>query len=114
MITIPQLLLKKAKKEKHVMLTAYASPMTREVEVAGIDMILVGDSGGMVKLGYASTIPVTMDEMLIMVKAVRRGAPNTFVIADLPFLSYQVSRRQAIRNAGRLIKEGGADAVKLE
>jgi 3-methyl-2-oxobutanoate hydroxymethyltransferase len=114
MITIPQLLQKKKRKEKIVMLTAYDYPLARLVEEAGVDMILIGDSGGMVKLGYPSTIPVTMEEMLMMVKAVRRGAPKTFLIADLPFLSYQVSHQQAIRNAGRLIKEGGADAVKLE
>jgi 3-methyl-2-oxobutanoate hydroxymethyltransferase len=114
MITIPQLLQKKNRKEKIIMLTAYDYPLAKLVEAAGVDMILVGDSGGMVKLGYANTIPVTMDEMLMMVKAVRRGAPKTFIIADLPFLSYQVSREQAIQNAGRFIKEGGADAVKLE
>lgn len=114
MITIPQLLEKKRCKEKVVMLTAYDYPLARLVEQAGVDMILVGDSGAMVKLGYPNTIPVTMDEMLMMVKAVRRGAPNTFVIADLPFLSYQVSVEEAIRNAGRFVKEGGADAVKLE
>jgi 3-methyl-2-oxobutanoate hydroxymethyltransferase len=114
MITIPELLKKKARREKIVMLTAYDYPLANLVEQAGVDMILVGDSGGMVQYGYASTIPVTMDEMVMMVKAVRRGAPATFTIADLPFLSYQVSRAQAIRNAGRLIKEGGADAVKLE
>lgn len=114
MITIPQLLQKKKHKERIVMLTAYDYPLARLVEGAGVDMILIGDSGGMVKLGYSNTIPVTMDEMLMMVKAVRRGASKTFLIADMPFLSYQVSPQQAIRNAGRLIKEGGADAVKLE
>lgn len=114
MITIPQLLWKKERKEKIVMLTAYDYPLARLVAASGVDMILVGDSGGMVKLGYTSTIPVTMDEMLTMVKAVRRGAPETFIVADLPFLSYQVSPRQAVKNAGRMIKEGGADAVKLE
>jgi 3-methyl-2-oxobutanoate hydroxymethyltransferase len=114
MITIPELLQKKKRKEKIVMLTAYDYPLAKLVEQAGVDMILVGDSGGMVQLGYTTTIPVTMGEMLTMVKAVRRGAPRTFIIADLPFLSYQVSARQAVRNAGRLVKEGGADAVKLE
>jgi|SRR5689334_20534900 len=113
-MTIPEFLKKKARHEKIVMLTAYDYPLARLVAEAGVDMILVGDSGGMVQHGHATTIPVTMDEMLMMVKAVRRGAPATFVIADLPFLSYQVSRTEAIRNAGRLIKEGGADAVKLE
>jgi 3-methyl-2-oxobutanoate hydroxymethyltransferase len=114
MITIPQVYLKKERGEKIVMLTAYDYPLARLVAAAGVDMILIGDSGGMVKLGYSSTIPVTMDEMLMMVSAVRRGAPDTFLIADMPFMSYQVSHAQAIENAGRLIKEGGADAVKLE
>jgi 3-methyl-2-oxobutanoate hydroxymethyltransferase len=114
MITLPELFEKKARGEKIVMLTAYDYPLARLVEQNGLDMILVGDSGGMVKLGYPNTIPVTMEEMLMMVAAVRRGAPRTFVIADLPFLSYQVSREEAVRNAGRLVKEGGADAVKLE
>jgi 3-methyl-2-oxobutanoate hydroxymethyltransferase len=114
MITIPRLLEKKRCKEKIVMLTAYDYPLARLVEKSGVDMILIGDSGGMVALGYRDTIPVTMDEMLTMVRAVRRGAPDTFLIADLPFLSYQVSAEQAIMNAGRLVKEGGADAVKLE
>jgi 3-methyl-2-oxobutanoate hydroxymethyltransferase len=114
MITLPQLLERKRTRTKIVMLTAYDYPLARLVAQAGVDMILVGDSGGMVSLGYRTPIPVTMDEMLIMVKAVRRGAPDTFMIADLPFGSYQVSRRSAVRNATRLIKEGGADAVKLE
>jgi 3-methyl-2-oxobutanoate hydroxymethyltransferase len=114
MITINQLLQKKRKAEKIVMLTAYDYPLARLIEKAELDMILVGDSGGMVKLGYETTIPVTMEEMLMMIKAVRRGAPNTFIIGDLPFMSYNVSKKRAIANAGRLIKEGGADAVKLE
>src|SRR4029450_6244534 len=114
MITIPRLIEKKRRKEKIVMLTAYDYPLARLVEQAGVDLILVGDSGGMVSLGYKTTVPVTMEEMLTMVKAVRRGAPDTFIVADLPFLSYQVSIEQAIANAGRVIKEGGADAVKLE
>lgn len=114
MITINQLLQKKRKADKIVMLTAYDYPLARLIEKAELDMILVGDSGGMVKLGYETTVPVTMDEMLMMIKAVRRGAPNTFIIGDLPFMSYNVSKKKAIANAGRLIKEGGADAVKLE
>lgn len=114
MITIPQLVDKKKKHEKIVMLTAYDYPLARLVERAGVDMILVGDSGAMVTLGYPSTVPVTMDEMLVLAKAVRRGAPNTFIIADLPFMSYQVSIDEAVRNAGRFVKEAGADAVKLE
>jgi 3-methyl-2-oxobutanoate hydroxymethyltransferase len=114
MITIRQLHEKKRCGEKIVMLTAYDYPLARLIEKASLDMILVGDSGGMVALGYTNTIPVTMDEMLTMVKAVRRGAPNTFLIADMPFMSYQVSSQQAVENAGRFLKEGGADAVKLE
>ena len=114
MITIQKLLEKKKRNEKIVMLTAYDYPLARLIERAELDMILVGDSGGMVKLGYETTIPVTMEEMLTMVKSVRRGAPNTFIIADLPFMSYNISVEQAIGNAGRMLKEGGADAVKLE
>lgn len=114
MITLEKLNQKKNMGEKIVMLTAYDYPLARIVEKAGIDMILVGDSGGMVKLGYPNTIPVTMEEMLVFTKSVRRGAPNTFIISDLPFMSYNVSINQAIENAGRLVKEGGADAVKLE
>lgn len=99
--------------EKITMLTAYDYPSAQFVEEAGVDMILVGDSVGMVVLGYESTVPVTMEEMLHHTKAVRRGAPQTFVVADMPFMSYPTVDL-AILNAGRLIKEGGADAVKLE
>ena len=98
---------------KITMLTAYDYPTANLLEKAGVDMILVGDSLGMVVLGYDSTVPVTMDEMVHHTKAVRRGAPNTFVVADLPYLSYTNSQ-EALFNAGRLIKEGRADAVKLE
>jgi 3-methyl-2-oxobutanoate hydroxymethyltransferase len=114
MITLRDLLDRKRDGRPIVMLTAYDYPLARLVAQAAVDMILVGDSGGMTQLGYANTLPVTMDEMITMVRAVRRGAPDTFVIADMPFMSYQVSREQAVANAGRLIKEGGADAVKLE
>ena len=96
------------------MITAYDYPTALLVDSSPMDMILVGDSLGMVVLGYESTVPVTMDEMIHHTKAVVRGARNTFVVADLPFMSYQASKEEAIRNAGRLIKEGGADAVKLE
>jgi len=99
--------------EKISMLTAYDYPSAQWVEEAGIDTILVGDSLGMVVLGYDSTVPVTMEEMLHHTKAVCRGATKTFVIADMPFMSY-ASIDLALMNAGRLIKEGGADAVKLE
>ncbi|MHB1651244.1 MAG: 3-methyl-2-oxobutanoate hydroxymethyltransferase [Desulfitobacteriaceae bacterium] len=111
--TVPDFEKMKEKGEKIAMLTAYDYPSARLVEAAGIDLILVGDSLGMVVLGYDSTVPVTMEEMLHHTKAVRRGAPQTFIVADLPFLSY-VNPDMAITNAGRLIKEGGADAVKLE
>ena len=99
--------------EKISMLTAYDYPSAQWVEAAGVDTILVGDSLGMVVLGYDSTVPVTMEEMLHHTKAARRGAPQTFVIADMPFMSY-ATLELGIMNAGRLIKEGGADAVKLE
>ena len=95
-------------------LTAYDYLTAKYQERAGIDMILVGDSMGMVSLGYDTTFPVTMDDMLSASKAVRRGAPNTFIIGDMPYMSYQVSNEQAIENAGRFIKESGCDAVKLE
>src|SRR5256884_3306018 len=95
------------------MLTAYDFPSARLVAEAGVDVILVGDSLGMVVLGYGSTLPVTMDDMVHHTKATRRGAPEAFVIADLPFLSYGTPE-QALANAARLMKEAGADSVKLE
>jgi 3-methyl-2-oxobutanoate hydroxymethyltransferase len=94
--------------------TAYDYPTARAVELSGVDAILVGDSLGMVVLGYDSTIPVTMEDMLHHTRAVMRGVSTVHVVADLPFMSYQVSVEQALANAGRLMKEGGADAVKLE
>jgi 3-methyl-2-oxobutanoate hydroxymethyltransferase len=94
--------------------TAYDYPIAHFAEEAGIDMILVGDSLGMVVYGYDGTIPVTMEECLIHCRAVRRGAPHTFVVGDMPFLSYQVSVPDAILNAGRFLKEAGMDAIKLE
>lgn len=111
--TIPDFIKMKQDGEKISMLTAYDYPSAQWVEEAGIDTILVGDSVGMVVLGYDSTVPVTMEEMLHHTKAVRRGATKTFVIVDMPFMSY-ATLDLAIMNAGRLIKEGGADAVKLE
>jgi 3-methyl-2-oxobutanoate hydroxymethyltransferase len=114
MITIRDLRNKKIAAQPIVMLTAYDYPMARLVAASGVDMILVGDSGGMTQLGYKNTLPVTMDEMVAMVRAVRRGAPDTFLIGDMPFMSYQASVSEAVANAGRLIKEGGADAIKLE
>lgn len=99
---------------KLAMVTAYDYPTARFAEAAGMDMLLVGDSLGMVVLGYASTVPVTMEEMLHHAKAVVRGAPATHVVADLPFLAYHLSDAQAIENAGRMLKEAGVDGVKLE
>lgn len=97
-----------------VMVTAYDHPTARLAEAAGVDLILVGDSMGTAILGYETTVPVTLEDILHHAKAVVRGAPRTFVIADLPFMTYQVSDAQAVENAGRLLKETGADAVKLE
>lgn len=96
------------------MLTAYDYSLAGMVDAAGIDMILVGDSLGMVVLGYDSTLPVTMEDMIHHTKAVVRGTKNSMVVGDMPFLSYHISREESVRNAGRLIQEGGAHAVKLE
>jgi 3-methyl-2-oxobutanoate hydroxymethyltransferase len=106
--------LKKMKgKEKIVMVTAYDAPSARIARDAGIDVILVGDSLGNNVLGYENTIPVTMEEMLIHVAAVKRGAPDAFIVADMPFLSYQTSVEKAVENAGKFLKVG-ANAVKIE
>ncbi len=95
-------------------ITAYDYPTAQFVEAAGMDMILVGDSLGMCVYGYQGTVPVTMDQCIVHCEAVRRAAPNTFVIGDMPFLSYQVSDQDAVANAGRFLKEASVDAVKLE
>jgi len=95
-------------------ITSYDLPFAYAAEQAGIDMILVGDSGGMVQLGYKTTNPVTMDEMIVLAKAARRGAPDTFLIGDMSQGSYEVSDEEAVRNALRFIKEADCDAVKLE
>jgi 3-methyl-2-oxobutanoate hydroxymethyltransferase len=95
-------------------ITAYDYPTAQFAEAAGMDMILVGDSLGMCVYGYPNTIPVTMDQCIVHCEAVRRGAPNTFVVGDMPFMSYQSSLEKAIENAGRFLKEAGVDAVKLE
>lgn len=107
---------KKTRGEPITMVTAYDYPSALAADRAGLDTILVGDSLGMVVLGYDSTVPVTMEEMLHHCRAVRRGvqANGPWLIGDLPFMSYQADRAEAVRNAGRLIKEGGMDAVKLE
>jgi 3-methyl-2-oxobutanoate hydroxymethyltransferase len=99
---------------KMTWVTAYDYPTASFAEQAGLDMILVGDSLGMCVYGYAGTIPVTMDQCIEHCRAVRRGAPNTFIVGDMPFLSYQVSVEEAVRNAGRFYKEADVDAVKLE
>ncbi|MBM3943094.1 MAG: 3-methyl-2-oxobutanoate hydroxymethyltransferase [SAR202 cluster bacterium] len=104
----------KAKGEKIPMVTAYDYPTARMAEAAGIPMLLVGDSLGMVVLGYDSTIPVTMEDMLHHVKAVARGARQSLIVGDLPFMTYHIDSSQALTNAGRMIQEGGAQAVKLE
>lgn len=104
----------RAEGKKITMLTAYDFPMARLVDKAGIDAILVGDSLGNVVLGYGSTIPVTMDDMVHHTKAVVRGVQRAMVVADMPFLSYNLSREDSLRNAGRLMQEAGAQAVKLE
>ena len=101
--------------EKITWLTAYDYPTAQFEEWSGIDMILVGDSMGMCVYGYsAGTMPVTMDQCIVHTEAVRRGAPNTYVMGDMPFLSYQTTPDEAVRNAGRFYKEAGVDAVKLE
>jgi 3-methyl-2-oxobutanoate hydroxymethyltransferase len=105
---------KKDRGEVITMLTAYDYPSASMVDAAAIDMILVGDSLGMVVLGYDSTVPVTMEEMLHHCKAVSRGAERAFLVGDMPFMSYQVEVGEAVRNAGRFLKEGGMDSVKLE
>ncbi|AOH55494.1 3-methyl-2-oxobutanoate hydroxymethyltransferase [Peribacillus muralis] len=104
----------KQNQEKIVMLTAYDYPSAKLAEQAGVDMILVGDSLGMVVLGYESTIPVTVNDMIHHTKAVKRGAPDTFVVTDMPFMSYHLSMDETLRNAARIMQEGHADAVKLE
>ena len=113
-ITVRTLRDYKARGENILMLTAYDACTAAWAEAAGVPTILVGDSMGNTVLGYSNTIPVTLEESLAHTAAVRRGAPNAFVIGDMPFLSYQVSVEEAVRNAGRYLKECGADAVKLE
>ncbi|MBW2048014.1 MAG: 3-methyl-2-oxobutanoate hydroxymethyltransferase [Deltaproteobacteria bacterium] len=113
-ITISYLKKKMAEGRKITMMTAYDYPTATLIDQAGIDTILVGDSLGMVVLGYDSTVPVTMEEMLHHSKAVCRGAGHCFVIGDMPFMSYQVSVEKAVENAGRFIKEAGCEGIKLE
>jgi 3-methyl-2-oxobutanoate hydroxymethyltransferase len=113
-VTIPKLRTMKESGEKIAMLTAYDWPTAVLLDRAGLDVLLVGDSVGNNILGYESTIPVTMDEMIHHTRAVRRGVKRALLVGDMPFLSYQISAEQALANAGRFLKEGGAEAVKLE
>ena len=113
-ITVPYLKEKKRRGEKITMLTAYDDPTATILDESEIDMILVGDSLGMVVLGYENTLPVTMDEMIHHTRAVSRGVKNALLVGDMPYLSYHISCREAVKNAGRFIKEAGAGAVKIE
>ncbi|MBW1716704.1 MAG: 3-methyl-2-oxobutanoate hydroxymethyltransferase [Deltaproteobacteria bacterium] len=113
-VTIADLIAKKESGRKITMLTAYDYPTAQMVDQTEIDTILVGDSLGMVVLGYTSTVPVSMEEMIHHTKAVTRGATYAFVIGDMPFMSYQTGVERAVENAGRFMKEGECDAVKLE
>ena len=113
-VILPTLFKKVASQEPITWLTCYDYPTAYLQDQAGIDMILVGDSLGMTMLGYESTLPVTMEDMIRHTQAVRRGAPNVFLVGDMPYMSYQPSVETAIRNAGRFMAEAGCDAIKLE
>lgn len=113
-VRVPDLETKKQRGERIAMLTAYDYTMARLLDRAGLDVLLVGDSLGMVVLGYETTLPVTLDAMVHHTRAVSRGVEHALVVADMPFLTFQISVPEAVRNAGRLIQEGGAAAVKLE
>ncbi|MGH2823075.1 MAG: 3-methyl-2-oxobutanoate hydroxymethyltransferase [Thermoleophilaceae bacterium] len=113
-ITLTKLAEKKALGEPIAMVTAYDYPSAQVVEEAGVDVVLVGDSGAMTVLGYPSTLPVTLDELLMLAAAVRRGLSTPLLVGDMPFGSYEASNEDAIHNAQRFVKEAGVDAVKLE
>ena len=113
-VRVPDLRAMKERGEKIAVLTAYDFTMARILDRAGVEVILVGDSVGMVVLGYDTTLPVTLDMMIHHTAAVSRGAKRALIIADMPFLTFQLSLEEAMRNAGRLIQEGGAAAVKIE
>lgn len=113
-VTLSKLAEKKALGEPIVMITAYDYPSAQVAEAAGVDLVLVGDSGAMTVLGYPSTVPVSVEEMLMLAGAARRGLNTPFLVGDLPFGSYEASDEQAIRTAQRFVKEAGCDAVKLE
>ena len=113
-VTVPSFVAAKRKQQRLTMLTAYDYPSARMYDEAGIDSLLVGDSLGMVVQGHETTLPVTLDQIIYHAEMVARAARRALVIVDLPFMSYQVSSKQAVRNAGRILKETGAGAVKLE
>jgi 3-methyl-2-oxobutanoate hydroxymethyltransferase len=113
-VPLPELVELKRRGEKIAMVTAYDYPSARLADAAGVDVILVGDSAAMTVLGYESTVPITVEELLVLTKAVTRGAKRPIVVADLPFGSFQLSDGEALANATRFVKEAGADAVKLE
>jgi 3-methyl-2-oxobutanoate hydroxymethyltransferase len=113
-ITVPRLLEKKSRKEKITCLTAYDYPFARLLDEAGIDLLLVGDSLGMTRLGYDSTLPVTVEETLVHLRAVRRAVKTALLTVDMPYGSYHVDRKSALKNALIFVKEGGAEAVKIE
>jgi 3-methyl-2-oxobutanoate hydroxymethyltransferase len=113
-MTLPRLAEMKRLGDPIVMVTAYDFPSARAAEAAGVDLVLVGDSGAMTVLGYPSTVPVELDEILMLAKATRRGLRTPFLVGDLPFGSYEVSDEQAVSTAMRFVKEAGCDAVKLE
>lgn len=113
-VTAPEIVAMKRRGEPIAVVTAYDHPTARIADEAGIEILLVGDSVGTVLLGYESTLPVTMEDILHHTRAVARARTSALVVADMPFMSYQASVEDAVRNAGRMIQEGGADAVKLE
>ena len=113
-VTLPRLTEMKRLGDPIVMVTAYDFPSARAAEAAGVDMVLVGDSGAMTVLGYPSTVPVELDELLVLARAVRRGLRTPLMVGDMPFGSYEISDEQAISNALRFVKEAGCDAIKLE
>ncbi|MFQ5646635.1 MAG: 3-methyl-2-oxobutanoate hydroxymethyltransferase [bacterium] len=113
-ITVPQIIARKAGDQAIIMLTAYDCLTARLLDEAGLDILLVGDSLGMTALGYANTLPVTMDEMIHHTRAVAAGRKQALLVGDMPFMSYNNTRAEAVVNAGRFVKEGGAEAVKME
>src|SRR5436190_24206886 len=113
-MTLPRLLEKKRLSEPIAMVTAYDYPSARAAEAGGVDLVLVGDSGAMTVLGYPSTVPVSLEEILVLAKAVRRGLKRPFLMGDLPFGSYVISDEKALQTAMRFVKEAVCDAVQLE